>query len=166
MEAETDFSSTLRASSSAKAQRTLTVLIPVPAPLARRKQTQGENSVTAAHTRRMVSEQPDKLGAQQVDAGADKRRSLRHVRKEPEQGSIDGENSNCARPEIFSQVIEPTNHVLWNPLRPTEPAIGTPCSKVKKGLLRIFHCLLFKRATAVCDPLLSKLDPPSRDHNA
>lgn len=132
MEAETDFSSTLRASSSAKAQRTLTVLIPVPAPPARRKQNQGENSVTLAHTRRMVSEQPDKLGAQPVDAGADERRSLCHVRKEPEQGSIDRGNPNCARPEIFSQVIEPTDHVLWNPLRPTELAIGILCSKVKK----------------------------------
>ncbi|MCJ1465509.1 hypothetical protein MMC07_004127 [Pseudocyphellaria aurata] len=61
---------TLRASSSAKVQRTPTVLILVTAPLARRKQIKGESSVIVVRTRRMVSEKSDEL-EQHVVAGAD-----------------------------------------------------------------------------------------------
>lgn len=118
MQPDTDplFSFTFRASSSARAQRILTVLIPVPAPLARRKQTKGGNSVTVAHTRRMVSEELEKP-RQPVVARAHKNLSMCYVWKEPKQGSIDGKCANCAGPEIFGQVIESTDHFESNPVR-------------------------------------------------
>lgn len=119
MEPETDtlFSFIRRASSSAKARRIPTGLIPALAPLARRKQTRGGSFVIAAHTRRMVSDESDRLGEQPIFAGADQSLSLRHMWKEPEQRSVDGKSPDCARPEVFGKIIESIDHILSNLLQ-------------------------------------------------
>lgn len=47
---------------------------------------------------------------QPVVAGAHENLSMCYVWKEPKQGSIDGKSPDCAGPEVFGQVIEPTDH--------------------------------------------------------
>lgn len=57
-----------------------------------------------------MSEESGKNGEQDVVGRADESLSMRDVWEEPEQGSIDGKSASCAGPEVFGQVIVPTDH--------------------------------------------------------